>query len=122
MSIQDFISYLKSLGINSKIYPLAFPKSSPVKCMILEVGQGFSSRGTVSEVTLTITVRANHPKQAEALAQEVNELLKDRSDEPLGEVGHIVLIKSQQLIPNYLGKDADDKHYYMLNFRALVDS
>lgn len=120
MSIQDFINYLKGLGIKTPIYPLAFPASSPKQSMILEIGQGFSSRGSVAEVILTITVRGKHPRDAEALAQEVNELLSDRTDEPLGESGQIILIKSQQLIPNYLGKDAGNSHYYMNNFRVLV--
>lgn len=121
MSIQDFITFLKGLGINTPIYPLAFPASSPEQSMIVEVGQGFSSRGSVAEIVLTVTVRAGHPKDAEAISQEVIDKLKDVTDEPLGDA-QIVLIKSQQLLPNYLGKDADGKHYYMNNFRVLVNS
>lgn len=122
MSIQDFITYLKGLGINAPIYPNSFPASSPNKCMIVEIGQSFSSRGSVSEITLTITVRDKHIGKAEALAQEVNKLLSDRTDVPLGESGQIILIKSQQLIPSYLGKDVGANHYYMNNFRVLVNS
>lgn len=121
MSIQDFITYLKSVGITENIYPLSFPSSAPKDCMILEVGQGFSSRGSVNELTLTITARSNHPKKAEELAQRVNTLLKDRTNEQVGQ-GNIILIKSQQLIPNYLGKDSEGNYYYMNNFRVLVDT
>jgi hypothetical protein len=120
MSIQDFITFLKGLGITTPIYPFAFPASSPEQSMIVEVGQGFSSRGSVAEIVLTVTVRAGHPKDAEAISQDVINKLKGITDEPLGESAQIILIKSQQLLPNYLGKDADGKHYYMNNFRVLV--
>ena len=122
MSIQDFLDYLKRIGIKLPMYPLAFPASSPKKSMIVETGQGFAGRGSVFEVTLTITVRAKHPSESEALAKEINELLADRTDELIGESGQIILIKSQQLIPNWMGKDAEGNHYYMVNFKVLVDN
>ncbi|MED4619452.1 minor capsid protein [Priestia megaterium] len=120
MSIQDFITFLKGLGLTTPIYPLAFPATAPEQCMMLEVGQGVPARGSVSDITLTVTVRAGYMKDAEKLSQQVIDLLKGRTDEPLGE-SQIILIKSQQLVPSYLGKSAEGYHYYMNNFRVLVN-
>jgi Bacteriophage minor capsid protein len=120
LSIKDFVDYLKGLGVTTPIYALAFPASSPEQCMIVEIGQGFSKRGSVAEIVLTVTVRAGHPQDAEAISQDVINLLKDRTDGFIGGK-QVILIKSQQLVPNYLGKDAEGKHYYMNNFRVLVN-
>lgn len=120
MSIQDFIKFLKSF-VSIPFYPNAFPATAPVQSIMVEVGQGIGSRGSVSDVTLTLTVRAEKMGKAESISQEIINKLDGLTDEPIGESGQIVLIKSQQLVPSYLGKSDSDNHYYMNNFRVLVN-
>ena len=119
MSITEIIAFLKSLGI-TPVYPLAFPASSPDRAYMLEVGQGFSSRGSLADVVLTITVKAEHPSEAERMSIELKEKLDKMTDVVIGD-NQVVLIKAQQLLPNYLGMSADGFHFYMNNFRVLVN-
>lgn len=120
ISIQDFITYLKGLGVNTPIYPDAFPTTSPMHSMTIEIGQGFSSSGDVADITLTMTLRDKSKGKAEKTAQEINTLLANKTNQNLGDSHQIILIKSQQLLPSYLGKDAGNRHYYMNNFRVLI--
>lgn len=120
MSITEFITFIKGKGVTAPIFPLAFPASSPTEAMIVEVGQGFNSRGSLADITLTVTVRAGHPSDAEALAQDVIDRLDHLTDELIGQ-HQAVLIRSQQLVPSYLGKDAEGNHFFMANFRVLIN-
>ena len=119
MSIQDVIAFLKDLGVTTPIYPFAFPASSPTEAVIVEVGQGANTRGSVMDITLTITVRAGHPSVGEKIGQELIDKLKDLTNQMVGNV-QFIMIKSQQLIPFPLGQDVSNNHFYMLNFRVLA--
>lgn len=120
VSITDFIQFMKNQKVSIQLYPLSFPKSNSQPCGIVEIGQGFTSRGAVGDVLLTVTVRDIHPQKAEQAAQSINSVLTDLTDEPLGAEHQIILVKSQQLIPYYMGQDDNKNHYYMCNFRVLV--
>jgi Bacteriophage minor capsid protein len=120
VSITDVINFIKGLGVTTPLYPNAFPASAPVEAMTVEVGQGFNNRGSVMDVTLTITIRAGHPSESERLSQEVIDKLHNLTDITVGDK-QFIMIKSQQMLPSYLGQDADGKHYYMNNFRVLAD-
>lgn len=119
MSITDVIGFLKGLGVESPIYPYAFPASSPDEAVIVEVGDGFNSRGSVFDIVLTLTVRAGHPSRGEALSQDVINRLDGLTGQTVGDMDFI-LIKSQQVLPSYLGVDANGKHFHMNNFKVLA--
>lgn len=119
MSIMDFITFLKGLGIVTPIYPNAFPETASDDSLVVEIGSSFGSRGSVHEIPLTITVRSTSMSKGEPVALDVNNKLKDLSNEIVNGK-QIILIKAQQLVPPYLGKDANGKHYYMLDYRVLV--
>jgi len=119
VSITEVTAFLKGLGVTTPLYPYAFPASSPTEAMIVEVGQGANTRGSVIDITLTITVRAGHPSVGEKLGQEVINKLKDLTNQMVGDT-QLIMIKSQQLMPSYLGQDVNNNHFYMLNFRALA--
>jgi hypothetical protein len=118
VSIQDWVDMLKDLGITTAIYPLAFPASSPTEAMTVEVGNA-SSRGSVYDTTLTVTVRAKHPSEGERLSLDVMKKLNLLTDRAIGE-HQIIMMKSQGIMPQPLGKDVKGNHYYMNNFRVLV--
>lgn len=119
MSIMDFIAFLKGLGITTPLFADAFPDGSPAESMTVELGNDFGSRGSVYNATLTITVRSDSKQMAESKSREVISLLKNLSDQEVGNA-QIIMIKSQQIVPGYLGKDENNQHYYMNNFRVLV--
>jgi hypothetical protein len=119
LSIIDIVNYIKSLGIDAPVYPLAFPASSPDRCIIVEVGNGTQPKGVVSDIILTITARDIHPSQAEALAQELIDKLHNKTNVQLGDTTAI-LIKAQQYLPSPLGKDVENRYFYSVNFRVLV--
>lgn len=118
MSITDVINFIKGLGIKTPIYPLAFPATSPTEAMIVEMGTS-SNRGSVYDATLTITVRAGHPSEAEKLSLDVIAKLHLLTNQEVAE-SQIIYIKTQSLLPQYLGKDAEGNHFYMNNFRVLI--
>jgi hypothetical protein len=98
---------------------LAFPASSPDRCILVEVGNGVQPKGVVSDFVLTITVRDIHPSQAEQLAQEVLDKLHGLTNVEIG-TQVAVLIKSQNFYPDFLGKDVENRYFYSINFRVLV--
>lgn len=113
------MSFIKGLGIDTPLYPLAFPANSPVEAMIVEMGDGANSRGSVFDSVLTLTVRAGHPSVSESLAQDVIDKLDGLTNQTVGNKDFI-LIKSQQVLPSFLGKDANEHYFHMINFRVLV--
>lgn len=119
MGIQDLISLLKRLGISSTIYPLSLPTGAPAECILVETGDGADSRGDVTDFILTLTVRATHPARSEKLALEILDTLKNVTSEQVGDTD-IILIRSQQKLPQYLGKDENDYHYHETNFIVLA--
>lgn len=106
------------MGITTQIYPLAFPATSPTEAMTVEIGSA-SSRGSVYDTTLTVTVRAGHPSEAERLSLDVIAKLHLLTNQVVAE-SQIIYIKTQSLVPQYLGKDAEGNHFYMNNFRVLI--
>lgn len=120
MSITDIVSFLKGLGIETPIYPLSFPASSPVEAMIVEF-TFINGRGSISENTLTITARAGHPSEAERLSQDVMNKLKGLTNQTVGDFDFI-MITPQQIMPAYMGRDEDGKHFYMTNFKVLASA
>ncbi|MGE6629609.1 hypothetical protein [Bacillus sp. NPDC077027] len=118
MGIQEIIEYLKGVGIDP-VYPLAFPADAPNRAYMLETGQGFGSRGSVNDVVWTVTMKAEHPNQSESMGKRLIDLLDRKTDLLLGE-NQIIYIKSQQLIPDFLGKSSEGSYYHMVNFKVLV--
>lgn len=121
MSITDVKEFIEGLGVLTPVYPLAFPASSPVEGMIVEVGQGANTRGSVYDTTLTITVRAGHPSRGEEISQDVKKKLHNLTNVKVGDM-EFILIKSQEILPSYLGKDTEGNYFYMNNFRVLATS
>lgn len=119
MSIMDFVTFLKDLGVTTPIFTDSFPVDSPVESITVEIGNDFGSRGTVYNVTLTLTVRSDLKSKAEEKSIELIGLLKNLTDVEVGNA-QIIMVKSQQIVPSYLGKDENNQHYYMNNFRLLV--
>lgn len=120
MSITDLVKFIKGLGVTTPVYPLAFPASSPVEAMLVEFNP-VSVRGSVHENTLTVTVRAGHPSEAERLSQDVIKRLSNLTNQTVGDLDFI-MIKSQHILPSYLGKDAEGNHFYMNNFKVLASA
>jgi len=118
VSILEIIKMIEQRGITTKIYPLAFPASSPDEAMIVETSQSFTNRGSVYEGTITITVKATHPSRAEQLSKDLNTSLHLLTDLDVGDM-QIIMIKSLNPIPAFLGKGKGNEFYYMNNFQVL---
>lgn len=119
MSIQDVIAFLKSVGVSVPVYPYDFPLTAPTDCATVDTGQGLSDRGDVSNFMLMITLRSDHPDKAEKQAIAVNELLRNLTNKEMQKT-QVVLIKPQQKLPAYVGKDDNGKYYFECDFSVLV--
>lgn len=119
MSIQDIIAFLKELGILLPLYPLAFPDKAAKNSIIVETSGGLDSRGEIESFILTLTVRADHPSKAEKDAIEINDKLKNLTNKYIKET-QVVLVKTQQKLPVFVGKDENNNFYYELNYTVLV--
>lgn len=123
MSIIELKQFLASLGITTVMYPLAFPADSPnvpAEAILIETGNSTPTAGDLEEFILSLTVRAEHPVRAEALSLDIISRLNRLTNQTVGD-SQIVLIRSQQKIPQYAGKDENGRHYYTNNFRVLTD-
>lgn len=122
MSIIEIKRLLESLGVEASIYPLAFPVSgtAPVEALMIQAGDSGYSVGDVQEFILTVTARAGHPVKAESLSLDVMDKLHRRTNIMLGDT-QIILIRKQNKVPIYAGKDDSGNHYFESDFRVLVD-
>lgn len=110
---------LKRLGIEIEIYPHSLPSNAPTECILIETGDGADLRGDVTDFILTLTVKSDHPEKAEKLAIDLLARLKNLTGETAGD-SEIILIRSLQKLPTFLGKDTNDFYYFETNYTVLT--
>lgn len=119
VSVQGFIDLIKDQGITTDIYPIEFPAGAPKDAMLIELSDAFTSRGSVYDGTLSITVRAKHPERAEQLAMDVSKKLHNLTDKTVGDL-QIIMLKSLNPLPAFVGRVKGNEYYYMVNFQVLL--
>lgn len=119
MSIQEFKKLVERLGVTTEVYPLALPSVAPDEAILLTTGAGTGLRADVQDLILTATVRAKHPGKAESIGTDLRKRLTNLTNETVGD-SELIVVRPQERLPQYLGKDSNDYYYFEINFTVLV--
>lgn len=110
------------LWLNSRGYPqevhylmLADEPDRTISFTVEEV----ESKGTVSTLSLTVYVRAEHPEPAIEVASAINADL-DMMTQTFIDNTQIILFKANNMIPVPYGIDENKRHIFSVQFKMLV--
>lgn len=121
MSIIELKRLLERLGVTVPVYPYEFPLTNDgSNAVMINTGDGIPREGDVQEFLLTVVTRGSHPIQSETLANDVAGILNKKTDIKVGN-HQIILIRKQQPLPMYAGKDEAGRYYHTADYRIIMD-
>jgi|SRR5690625_205771 len=124
MKIQELISFIKT-RVPGTYYPNSFPVSGSVvdRCSAVKLTGGFpiSAWTGKSQPSFQVRVRGERAGQAdvENRAYEVHDSLTNLRNVKIG-TSSIVVIRSMNSVPLYIGDDENDRPIYSMNFDCVV--
>jgi Bacteriophage minor capsid protein len=116
----DVVNFLRTEFPDLNIYPLELPLKAPVGSSSVNVYGNVEAVAGLYPITVQIKVRDNHPSKSEADSYRYKSLLENKSNFDIGGV-QVVLVKSQNPMPLYMGKDEKGYYLYSNNFRFLIN-
>lgn len=116
----DLVRLLRNELPDLNIYPIEYPLNSPVNSVLITTSSTIEAKADVFPLVVTLRVRDNHPSKAEATSYKLRELFENKTDFMLGSV-QVILVKSQNPVPLYLGKDTTGNYLYSNNFRFMIN-
>lgn len=116
LSVTDITAYLR-VAVPYTYAANEFAGTSPDDCAFVRLTGGFKPSEWTSKAkpSFQIVVRAKLPQTAEAQANAIYEHLHRRAEFKFG-VLRVVKCLADQSAPMYLGKDANGRAVYSLNF------
>lgn len=102
------------------IYPIEYPLNSPVDSVIVNADSNTQITAGMFPAIVQVKVRDDHPSKAEETSYRFKNLLENKTNFYIGSV-QIVLVKSQNPLPLYVGKDEKGQYLYSNNFRFLIN-
>ncbi|WP_404351676.1 minor capsid protein [Sutcliffiella horikoshii] len=122
MRILELITFIRE-RVESVYYPNSFPTTSRDDCVMVRLTSGFpTSQWTgKSQPSFQIQVRdARHKTgDCEAKAYEIHKALTNLREVTIGE-SSVVLIRSMNSVPVYIGNDDQERPIYSMNFDCVV--
>lgn len=120
VSLIDVVRFLRNEFPELNIYPIEYPLNSPVNSNKVEIQANTEIKADTYPLNVQIKVRDNHPSSAEETCFKFRNLLENKTNFELGSV-QVVMAKSQNPVPLYMGKDFDGSYLYSNNFRFMIN-
>ncbi|MDE1381197.1 phage tail terminator protein [Bacillus subtilis] len=120
VSIIDVVRFLRTEFPDLNIYPIEYPLNSPVNSNLVAISGNTEAKADVYPIVVQIKVRDDHPSKAEATSLQFRTLLEEKTNFMIGDV-QVILVKSQNPLPLYIGKDFDGYYLYSNNFRFMIN-
>lgn len=120
VSLIDLIRLLRNELTDLNIYPIEYPLNSPVNSVMITTSSTIEAKADVFPMVVSLRVRDNHPSKAEATSYRLRELFENKTDFMIGGV-QVILVKSQNPVPLYMGKDSNGNYLYSNNFRFMIN-
>jgi len=120
VSIIDVIRFLRNEFPDLSIYPIEIPLNAPVNASVVSLESPSEATAGMFPMIVQIRVRDEHPSLSEATSYQFKNLLENKTNFNIGDV-QIVLVKSQNPVPLYMGKDEKERYLYSNNFRFIVN-
>jgi hypothetical protein len=120
VSVIEVVRFLRQEFPDLSIYPIEVPLNAPVGASMVTVQGTTEAKAGMFPMIVQIKVRDEHPALSEATSYKFKELLENKTNFNIGSV-QVVLIKSQNPAPLYLGKDEKGRYLYSNNFRFVIN-
>ncbi|WP_353856781.1 minor capsid protein [Bacillus sp. Bos-x628] len=120
VSTIDMVRYLRTTFPDLLFYPIEYPLNSPTKANLVEIQGNTEAKAGLYPVNIQIKVRDEHPAYAEATSLFIRQDLEEKTNFTVGEV-QVVLVKSQNPLPLFMGKDEKGRYLYSNNFRFTIN-
>lgn len=120
VSLIEIIDFLKKEFPSLNFYPLEYPLNSPSGAVIVEMNANIEVRAGMFPLNVQMKVREDHPSKAEQVSFLLRNILENKTNFMIGKV-QIVMVKSQNPVPLYMGKDTSGNFLYSNNFRFIVN-
>lgn len=121
LSVQDITAYLRVAFPGLSVTANEFSTASPDDCIYVRMQAGYapSEWTTKRQPGFQIVLRAKNPPDAEARSNAIYASLHGKREFTFGTV-RVVNCVSDQSAPIYLGKDANGRTQYSLNFNITI--
>ncbi|WP_324658928.1 phage tail terminator protein [Bacillus cereus] len=120
VSLIDVVRFLRTEFPKLNIYPLEYPLNAPINSNRVEIQANVEAKASVYPLNVQIKVKDDHPAKAEATSLEFRRVLEDKTNFVIGSV-QIVMVKSQNPVPLYMGKDNSGGYLYSNNFKFMIN-
>jgi hypothetical protein len=120
VSLIETVRFLRNEYPELNIYPIEYPLNSPVNSCIVEMQSNTEMVANMFPITVQVKVRDDHPSKAEVTSFKLRKLLENKTNFMIGSV-QVVMVKSQNPVPLYMGKDIDGHYLYSNNFRFMIN-
>lgn len=121
ISVTDVTAFLRAAFPDQTFVANEFAANNPDDCAYVRLQPGFapSEWTTKRKPGFQIVLRAKNPAEAEARANAIYAALYGRTEFLIGPV-RVIKCVSDQSAPIYLGKDANQRTQYSLNFNITI--
>lgn len=121
ISLIDVVRMIKAEVPNLvNVYPLEYPLDSPTESILVDMNGNNPSIAGVFTLNIQIRVRATHPTRGEELSYQIRNVLENKTNFTLGNL-QVIMVKSQNPVPLFLGKDESDSYLYSNNFQFRMN-
>lgn len=120
VSVIDVVRFLRQEFPDLSINPIEIPLTAPASSCVVTVQGNTEARAGMYPIIVQIKVRDEHPAYSEATSYRFKELLENKTNFEIGGV-QVVLVKSQNPVPLYMGKDEKGRYLYSNNFRFVIN-
>lgn len=120
ISLIDIVKMLESELPELNVYPLEYPLNSPIEGVIVDMNSNNAATAGVFNLNVQFKVRESHPSLGESTSYKIRNLLENKTDFPLGDL-QVIMVKSQNPVPLYVGKDSDSNYLYSNNFNFKMN-
>lgn len=120
VSLIEVVKFLRTEFPDLNLYPIEYPLNSPDNACIVEMQSNTEIKADMFPLNVQVKVRDTHPSLAEGISFRLRDLLENKTNFMISGV-QVVMVKSQNPVPLYMGKDQNGNYLYSNNFRFMIN-
>lgn len=120
MRLIEIVRIMRTQFPELNIYPLEYPLKAPDNAVLVDMQSNNSALSGVFDVNVQFKVREVHPSLAEETSYKIKDFLENKTDFLVGSV-QVVMVKSVNPVPLFMGKDATGLYLYSNNYRFKIN-
>jgi hypothetical protein len=120
ISVIDVVNFLRAEFPDLSIYPIEYPLKATEGASVVTLHGNTEATAGLFPAIVQIKVRDVHPSLSEATCFKYKKLLENKTNFYINDV-QVVMVKSQNPLPLYMGKDEKNRYLYSNNFRFVFN-